>query len=129
MVDTSAIVAILRLEPEADAFLETIARTEASLISAVSVLEAGIVLAGARLRPVAFQRVHELLDRARIVTVPFDGPQAERAGEASLRFGKGRHPASLNICDCAAYALASVRGLPLLFKGRDFSRTDLPAAI
>ena len=67
----------------------------------------------------------ELLAALEMEIVPVDAPLAERAFEAWLRFGKGRHPAALNFGDCFSYALAAIRGEPLLFKGEDFSRTDL----
>jgi ribonuclease VapC len=66
-----------------------------------------------------------LLTRARVDIVPFDRNLAAGALAAFIRFGKGRHPAGLNLGDCAAYALAKARGLPLLFKGNDFARTDV----
>jgi len=74
--------------------------------------------------------LHDLIKRARIVVVPFDEPMAEAAFEAFKRYGKGRgHRAQLNIIDCAAYALATTRDLPLLFKGNDFAATDVRPAI
>ncbi len=69
-----------------------------------------------------------LIARAGIQVVAQDAGLAEKARDAFLRYGKGRHPAALNLGDCASYAVAKARGLPLLFKGNDFSGTDLPAA-
>ena len=70
-----------------------------------------------------------LLERVGIEIVPFDRGLADQARSAFLRFGKGRHPAGLNMGDCAAYALAKSRGLPLLYKGGDFARTDVASAL
>ena len=75
----------------------------------------------------SWQELDELIARASIETVPFDGEQSRLARTAFIRFGKGRHPAALNVGDCAAYALARVR--PLLFKGDDFARTDIIPAL
>jgi ribonuclease VapC len=95
---------------------------------AVTMLEAEIVLF-TRLGAAAVTLFHELIDQAPIVIVPFDEALAEAAFGAYRTYGKGQgHPAQLNIIDCAAYALARTRGLPLLFKGDDFARTDaIPA--
>lgn len=74
--------------------------------------------------------LHELIERARIVVVPFDGLMAEAAFDAFKRYGKGQgHKAQLNIIDCVGYALAKTRDLPLLFKGNDFAATDIPSAL
>jgi ribonuclease VapC len=128
-VDTSAIVAILRLEPEADALLHAIADAEACFVSAISVLEAALVLAGARGSAAVWRPLDQLLAKAQIDVVPFDAEQAGHARDAFIRFGKGRHPAALNLGDCASYAVAVSRKLPLLFKGDDFTKTDVAAAI
>ena len=128
-VDTSAIVAILRFEPEAEAFVDVLTDADRCLISAVSSLEAAMVLARSMDGPAAWQPLDELLASVGMEVVPFDDAQAIRAREAFLRFGKGRHPAGLNFGDCAAYALASTYSAPLLFKGTDFTKTDLAAAL
>jgi ribonuclease VapC len=74
--------------------------------------------------------LHELIERAGIVVMPFDEPTAEAAFDAFKRYGKGQgHKAQLNIIDCAAYALAKTRDLPLLFKGNDFTATDIRSAL
>ena len=95
-------------------------------MSSVNALETRIVLEmGKRIDP---QRFDELLARWTIDIVPFDETLSDLAFEAYRRFGKGRHPARLNMGDCAAYALATSRGWPLLFKGEDFSQTDVEQA-
>jgi ribonuclease VapC len=128
-IDTSAIVAILRLEPEADRLLHAIANAEDCFMSAISVLETALVLAGTRGTRAVWAPLDELLAMSQIEVVPFDPEQARHARDAFIRFGKGRHPAALNLGDCASYALAVSRKLPLLFKGDDFTRTDLAAAV
>ncbi len=127
VVDTSAIAAVLLGEPERDAFRAAIERAaRRPLLSAMTLLEASLVMAGRR-----GEAMLPVLDAlaARLEVVPFDEAMARTARDAFLRFGKGRHPAGLNYGDCAAYALAKQRGLPLLFKGEDFARTDLRPAM
>ena len=97
------------------------------LISAVSVLEAGMI-AEVRKGEAGALELDNFILRGQIQTVPFDAEQADIARLAFRCFGKGRHPAGLNFGDCAAYALASSRGEPLLFKGEDFSKTDIAQA-
>ena len=129
VVDSSALVAILRREPEADRFLQVIATADTCLLSAVSLLETSMVLAGRTGDGTAWTALDTLIARAGIEVVAQDADQARLAREAFLGFGKGRHPAALNLGDCATYALARSRALPLLFKGDDFTHTDLlPAA-
>jgi ribonuclease VapC len=127
VIDTSAIIAILRFEPEATQFIEAIAKSAIRVMSAVSLHEAGLVLAGRQGGAEVWQELDALIARASIEIAAFDATQARLAREAFIRFGKGRHPAALNLGDCAAYALARTRGLPLLFKGTDFTRTDIVA--
>jgi ribonuclease VapC len=130
VIDTSALIAVLRREPEADAFLRIVAETDRCLVSAVSYTEVSLVLVGRSGNRLAWRGLDALLARAGMEVVPHDAELVEVAREAFLAFGKGRHPAALNFGDCAAYALAKARELPLLFKGEDFSQTDLvPAAI
>jgi ribonuclease VapC len=129
VVDASAIIAILRLETEADAFLRAIVDADAVEMSALSALEVGLVLAGAAGEAGVWSPFDALVERAGIAVVPLDGEQALIARNAFLRFGKGRHPAALNLGDCASYALAASRRAPLLFKGEDFARTDLRPAL
>ena len=98
-------------------------------MSAVAVLEAKIVLS-ARFGAAAVAFFDELLETAGIVVVPFDSEMVKVAFEAFQRFGKGGgHSAQLNIVDCAVYGLAKIRSQPLLFKGADFAKTDIVAAL
>jgi ribonuclease VapC len=128
VIDSSAILAILLDEPERAAFDHAIAMDPLRLISAVSRVEAGMVIES---RKGAAGR--SLLDTflrmagADIVAVTSD--QAELALEAFRRFGRGRHRAALNIGDCFAYAAARATGQRLLFKGDDFVHTDVPSAV
>jgi ribonuclease VapC len=128
VIDSSALVAILRREPEADLFLQIIAGADDCLLSSVSLLETSMVLAGRTGDVTSWTELDALIARAGIEVVPQDAALAKVARAAFLRFGRGRHPAALNLGDCASYALALDRKLPLLFKGDDFSRTDLRAA-
>lgn len=126
VVDTSAIVACLTKEPERPAFMGTLVLAERRVLSSVNLLEARIVLTGSKGLPRDW--LEEFLANERIDVVPFDEPLSNLAFEAYCRFGKGRHPAKLNMGDCAAYALAKSRGWPLLFKGDDFTQTDVERA-
>ncbi len=127
-VDSSALIAILRREPEADSFLHIIAASDGCLLSSVSLLETSMVLAGRGGDATSWAELAALVARAGMQIVAQDGAQAEAARAAFLRYGKGRHPAGLNLGDCASYALAKLRNLPLLSKGADFPRTDLATA-
>lgn len=125
IVDTSAIIAILRDEPEARACAEAIEAAEVRRISAVNFVEAAAVIDGSR-DPVASRRLDDLLSVGRIMIEPVTQLQARIAREAYRDFGKGSgHPARLNFGDCFAYALAKSNDEPLLFKGRDFIHTDV----
>jgi len=128
VVDNSALIAILGREPEADVFLRIIAEADGCLLSAVSLLETSMVLAGRTGDAASWTDLDALIARAEMQIVAQDAELTEKARKAFLRFGKGRHPASLNLGDCASYALPKKRSLPLLFKGDDFSKTDLAAA-
>jgi ribonuclease VapC len=127
VIDTSALVAILEDEPERRAFNELMQSDPSRLISAATLVEASIVLE-ARRGDIAGRELDLFLHRARIQVVPVDAEQAEIARAAFRRYGKGRHPACLNLGDCFSYALAKSCGEPLLFKGSDFARTDVAAA-
>ena len=129
VIDTSAVIAILRLEAEAKAFADAIAATSLRLMSAVTMQESCMVLAGRTGGAECWVGLEELIERAAIQIAPYDDAQARMAREAFLHYGKGRHPAALNFGDCASYALARVRRMPLLFKGEDFARTDIDRAI
>jgi ribonuclease VapC len=127
IIDTSALIAILRDEPDARRFAEAIEAASERRISAATYVELGAVIDGAR-DAVASRRVDELLDVARITVEPVTPTQARIAREAYRDFGKGSgHAAGLNFGDCFAYALAKENGEPLLFKGDDFSQTDIAA--
>ncbi|MBA3307188.1 MAG: type II toxin-antitoxin system VapC family toxin [Chloroflexi bacterium] len=128
IIDTSALIAILRDEPDARRFAEAIESAGERRISAATYVELGAVIDGAR-DPVASRRVDELLTAANIRIEPVTEAQARLAREAYRDFGKGSgHAAALNFGDCFAYALARSRGEPLLYKGDDFSGTDIRAA-
>jgi ribonuclease VapC len=128
-IDSSALVAILSLEPDAQNLLSIIARAQTGTMSTVSLLESSIVLAARQKEAGIWQPFDEFLSEARIEIIPFDEGQAHLARTAFLRYGRGRHPAALNFGDCAAYALAKSRNVPLLFKGDDFRKTDIVAAV
>ncbi|MGE5270219.1 MAG: type II toxin-antitoxin system VapC family toxin [Thiohalocapsa sp.] len=128
VVDTSAVIAILREEPEAEIFAEVIGQAEACYLSAVGFLEASMVMIG-RGRAELGNDLEDLLTEMGIELVPFDEQQARASREAFVRFGRGRHAAQLNFGDCISYALARTRALPLLYKGNDFARTDIISAL
>ena len=128
-VDTSALIAILRSEVEADAFLRVLAADDATCMSAVRLHEASMVIAARNRDASCWEDLDRLIREFQIDVVPLDRALAEIARAAFLRFGKGRHPARLNCGDCAAYALAKFRRIPLLFKGGDFARTNITAAV
>jgi ribonuclease VapC len=128
VIDTSALIAILFGEPEALLFSRAIADESRNLISAFSVLETGIVVE-ARKGESGGREFDLLLHRAQIKIVAMNADQVELARAAWRKYGKGNHPAGLNIGDCCAYALAKHSAEPLLFKGNDFSRTDIRAAM
>jgi ribonuclease VapC len=125
IVDASALIAILRDEPEAPFFAQAIENAAFRRLSAANFLETAVVIDGGR-DPVASRRFDELIAEACIVIEPVTEPQAKIAREAYRDFGKGSgHPAQLNFGDCFAYALAKDKGEPLLFKGNDFVHTDI----
>ena len=127
VIDTSAVIAILLGEPEAQVFAEAIRDSAVRLVSAVSALEASIVIE-TRKGPAGGRDLDLFLHRANAEVVPFTAEQFEVARNAYRKFGKGIHPAGLNFGDCCAYALARVSGEPLLAKGTDFPRTDITLA-
>lgn len=125
IVDTSALIAILRAEPEARAFALAMAEADRLRISAANYVEAAIVIDGSR-DPIASRVFDELLREARIDIEPVTAEQAKIAREAYRDFGRGSgHAARLNFGDCFAYALAKTAGKPLLFKGDDFLQAGL----
>ena len=126
IIDTSALVAILSDEPEAEAFVEAIRSSLHRRLSAGNYVELGIVV-DRRRDPIASRRVDELLGRLSVVIEPVTESQAQIARDAYRDFGKGSgHAAGLNFGDCFAYALARELDEPLLFKGDDFRHTDIP---
>jgi ribonuclease VapC len=125
IIDASAIIAILRDEPEASSCAKAIASTTSRLISAVNFVEAAVVIDGSR-DPIASRRFDDLFREAQLVIAPVTETQAQIAREAYRDFGKGSgHSAGLNLGDCFAYALAKATNEPILFKGNDFNQTDL----
>jgi ribonuclease VapC len=124
VIDTSALLAVLFAEPEAEAFSRAIAADPRRLVSAMSALEAAVVLAG-RKGPAGTRELDLLLHTAGMVVVSLDANQVLLARTAYEKFGKGRHPAGLNLGDCCTYALARSTGEPLLCKGNDFCKVDL----
>lgn len=126
VIDTSAIVACVTAEPEAAAFISLISLADRRLITSVNALEARLVLTfGKGLPPEA---ADTFLTNENIEIVPFDALLADLAFVAYRLFGKGQHPARLNIGDCAAYALAKAIDCRLLYKGHDFTQTDIERA-
>lgn len=128
IVDTSALLAILRAEPEAASCARAIERARTRRISAANFLEAAIVVDGSR-DPIASRRFDDLCRAAELIVESVTEEQARIARDAYRDFGRGSgHPARLNFGDCFAYALARVTGEPLLFKGEDFAHTDVTPA-
>lgn len=127
-VDTSVVVAILSAEDDATYWSERIESAEAPVTSALVILEAAMRLS-TKLNvwpPDAEMTIAAFLREAEIDVVPIDGGDAKLAVEAFANYGKGRgHPAQLNLADCLSYACAKNRGISLLYKGDDFSRTDM----
>jgi len=128
ILDTSALAAVFFGEPEAARYTESIHDEERCLISPGNFLELSIVME-AQIGAEAVRQCNMFFRRARIVIEPFTVEQAHIARQAFHDFGKGRHPAGLNFGDCFAYALAKATGEPLLFKGDDFSKTDIVSAL
>ena len=127
IVDTSALLAMLMKEPERDRLSSAIAVAGESRISSATLLEAGIVVE-AKAGEKGAAALDELVTELKLQVVSFTAEHAALARQAFRRFGKGRHPARLNFGDCFAYALAKQRAEPLLFKGEDFSQTDIDVA-
>ncbi len=124
VIDTSALLAIFLAEPERQSFLEHIRQDGSRLLSAPNALETSIVVE-ARRGEVAGRELDLFIYRLRIELVPVDAAQVEVARAGWRKYGKGRHPASLNFGDCFAYALSKTSGEPLLAKGNDFPKTDV----
>jgi ribonuclease VapC len=129
VVDTSAIVAAIAMEPDAVRFRAAMLGATSLAMSAATVLESKIVL-HSRHGTAAVDAFDQMLEDAAIAIVPFDAQMAQLAFDVFRRYGKGQgHPAQLNIIDCAVYALARIRDESLLFKGGDFEKTDIQAAV
>jgi len=124
VIDSSALIAVLVGEDGADGFLDALAAQEEKYVSALNHFEAAIVMAS-RKGEAGSKALAALVAHAQIEILPFDASQSEIALDAWRRYGKGRHPAALNLGDCAAYALAQTLGQKLLFKGEDFAKTDV----
>jgi ribonuclease VapC len=129
IIDTSALIAILRAEDDAEEIAHAIERAQVRRISAANYLETAVVIDASH-DPIASRRFDELVDVAELRVEPVTHDQARIARDAYRDFGKGSgHKAGLNFGDCFAYALAKSTGEPLLFKGNDFSHTDLTPAL
>jgi ribonuclease VapC len=128
IVDTSALIAILFNEDDAPVYANELASAAYCGLSAASYLEAGINV-DAQASPAAGRQLDILIEQANITIEPVTPRQARLARQAYVDFGKGRHPAKLNYGDCFSYALAKDSGKPLLFKGNDFSRTDITSKL
>ena len=128
VIDSSALAAILLAEPERRPFIEAIETADARLMSVASWLEISIVIE-ARHAAEGARDLQRFIECAGIEIIPVDLEQGRLARDAWVRFGKGRHRADLNYGDCFAYALAKQRGRALLFKGNDFSHTDIASAV
>ncbi len=128
IVDTSALMAILLGESEADDFADRILKDDECKISAVSFVEASIIAESSG-GDGAVRQLDDFVRKAAIMVTPVSEEQARAARQGYSDYGKGRHRAGLNLGDCFSYALAKVTGEPLLFKGNDFRKTDIPPAI
>ena len=127
IVDTSALVSILDQEAEAERLVRAIAAASERMLSAANLVETGIVMQ-VRRGDEAARDLDLLLAKLKIDIIPVSGKQANLARKAFQHYGRGRHPAKLNFGDCFAYALAKDSSAPLLFKGSDFSQTDIMIA-
>lgn len=125
VIDTSAVIAVAFNEDERTAFAELIVRTAPVLISAVNFYEASLVAAIKKRDRHAAELVDALVHEFDIQIAPVTGATARIARESYFLYGRGWHAAKLNFADCFAYALAKSRNEPLLFKGNDFTRTDV----
>lgn len=127
VLDSSVIVAMHLREPGHERLIDKLSAAEVVVIGVPTLLETAIVLT-ARLGQDARPLIHSFLRRLDAEVVPFNEDHLDAAITAFIRFGRGRHPAALNFGDCMSYALASVAGMPLLFTGQDFTRTDIVPA-
>jgi ribonuclease VapC len=129
VVDTSAIFAIVLGEPEREAFGQALKAAQRRRMSAATAVECVAALASRRPSSDPMIAIDLILSDLAVEIVPMDLGQWRTAADALIRYGKGRHPARLNLGDSFAYALAKVTGEPLLYKGRDFALTDVESAL
>jgi ribonuclease VapC len=127
VIDTSALLAILKVEPEALAMITRLSQAGPKRISTATLLETRLVIEG-QIGEAGQAELDRLLAAAAITSVPLQEPHVLWALEGWRRYGKGRHPAALNFGDCFSYGLARSLQVPLLFKGDDFAATDLEPA-
>ena len=128
VLDTSALVALLLDEPEAEEFRAAVEDDTTRLVSAATLLETALVIEARKGEP-GGRELDALVQKAEIVVVAVDTEHVSEARRAYRRFGKGRHAAGLNFGDVFAYALSRTSGEPLLFKGDDFAKTDIGRAV
>lgn len=128
VIDTSAILAVLFKESERDEFATAISHAGVRLVGSVNAFESAVVVLS-RKGAAGLRELDLLFHVASIETIPFTDEHLRLAREAYQRYGKGRHPAGLNLGDCCAYALSRHSGEPLLFTGGDFVRTDVQAVV
>ena len=124
VIDTSALMSILLGEADAEAYAIALHQASQLSMTAPTWLESALVITSRR-GPQGYETFQELMTALAVEVVPFDAALTELAYVAWLRYGKGRHPAGLNMGDCFSYALAKQRGEPLLYKGEDFVKTDI----
>jgi ribonuclease VapC len=128
IIDSSAAIAVLEQEPDAQSFASAIAGASSRYMGAPTFLELCMIIAGNR-ADASIEDVGSFVRDAGITLLPFTPAAAKVAAEAFLKFGKGRHPAKLNFGDCISYAMAKTEVMPLLFKGDDFRLTDVEVAL
>lgn len=128
IVDSSALIALIFREAEAEGIVASLSEAESVAIGAPTLAETAIVL-GAKLGEASRAILSRLVEDLDLIVLPFTAAHGREAREAFLRFGRGRHPAALNYGDCLTYATAKLAGQPLLFVGEDFHRTDLDIAL
>lgn len=128
IVDSSALVAIILEEPGHDELIDAVEEADTVGVGAPTLVEASVVLA-ARTGPVGITLLRRVVDDGEFAVVPFTRAHHSAAVDAFLRYGKGYHPARLNLGDCFSYATASLAGHPLLCTGSDFLQTDLQLAV
>lgn len=128
ILDSSAVVAVIREENDEARLLEAIEEADNVGIGTPTLTETSIVLVR-RMGVAGRLALGRFLERNRIVSIPFEARHWNVAAQAYIRYGKGRHPAGLNYGDCMTYATALIANHPLLFTGNDFAQTDIPAAL